>query len=120
MSHKKIFLFGIVGIPSIPQFSFQNRNANVCIGIPIDFVIFILNQNFGIAGSVLYLLLHKSVKTFPSTLAKMVAGFVKLDTIPRLFLKILKKKIDEFTNKLSFVTPKKSKREAMSEVHSLR
>ena len=29
---------------------------------------------------------------------------------------MLKKKIDEFTNKLSFVTPEKSKREAISEV----
>ena len=42
----------------------------------------------------LYLLLRfKSVKTFPSALAKMVASFIKVDTIPRLFLKILKKKI---------------------------
>ena len=63
---------------------------NVCIGIPIDFVIFILNRNFGIAGRALYLLLHKSVKIFPSVLAKMVASFIKLDMIPRL--KILKKK----------------------------
>ena len=46
----------------------------------------------------------------------MVASFIKVDTIPRLFLKILKKKLDEFTNKLSFVTSEKSKREAMSEV----
>ena len=56
------------------------------------------------------------MKIFPSVLAKMVPSFIKLDTIPRLFLKILKKKIDEFTNKLSFVTPEKSKREEMSEV----
>ena len=70
---------------------------------------FSLNRNFGIAWRALYLLLHKSVKTFPSALAKMVRF---LD----FFLKIWKKKIDEFTNKLSFVTPEKSKREAMSEV----
>ena len=61
-SHKKNFLFGIVRIPSIPKFSFLNRNANVCFGIPIDFVVFKLNRNFGIAGRALYLLLHKSVK----------------------------------------------------------
>ena len=79
------------------------------IGIPIDFLIFNLNRNFGIAGRGPNLLLHKSVKTFPSALAKMVR-FVDF------FLKIWKKKIDEFTNKLSFVTPEKSKREAMSEV----
>ena len=59
------------------------------------------------------------MKTFPSALAKMVASFIKLDTIPRLFPKILKtKKIDEFTNILSFVIHEKSKREAMSELHS--
>ena len=46
---------------------------------------FSLNRNFGIAGRALYLLLHKSVKTFPSALAKMVAGFIKLDTIPSHF-----------------------------------
>ena len=79
------------------------------IGIPIDFLIFNLNRNFGIAGRGPYLLLHKSVKTFLSALAKIVRF---LD----FFLKIWKKKIDEFTNKLSFVTPEKSKREAMSEV----
>ena len=44
---------------------------------------FSLNRNFGIAWRALYLLLHKSVKTFPSALAKMVASFTKLDTIPR-------------------------------------
>ena len=44
---------------------------------------FSLNRNFGIAGRALYLLLHKSVKTFPSALAKRVASFIKLDTIPR-------------------------------------
>ena len=61
------------------------------------------------------------METVPSALVKMVASFIKLDTIPRLFLKILKKKkIDEFTNKLSFVTPEKSKREALSTVHSPR
>ena len=88
----------------------------MCIGIPIDFVISHLNGNFGIAGRVLYLLLHKSVKTFPLALAKMVASFIKFDTIPRLFSLHFEEKIDEFTNKLSFVTSEKSKREAMSEV----
>ena len=89
------------------------------IGISIDFVIFNLNRNFGIAGRTLYLLLRfKSVKTFPSALAKMVASFIKVDTIPRLFfLNFEEKKIDESTNTLSFVTPEKSKREAMSKVH---
>ena len=58
------------------------------------------------------------MKTFPSALAKMVASFIKLDSIPRRFSYNfeLKKKIDESANKLSFVTPEKSKREAMSEV----
>ena len=46
---------------------------------------FSLNRNFGIAWRALYLLLHKSVKTFPSALAKMVADFIKLDTIPSHF-----------------------------------
>ena len=46
---------------------------------------FSLNRNFGIALRALYLLLHKSVKTFPSALAKMVADFIKLDTIPSHF-----------------------------------
>ena len=79
---------------------------------------FSLNRNFGIAWRALYLLLHKSVKTFPSALAKMVASFIKVDTIPRLFfLNFEEKKIDESTNTLSFVTPEKSKREAMSKVH---
>ena len=88
------------------------------IGISIDFVIFHLNRNFGIAGRALYLLLHNSVKTFPSALAKMVASFIKVDTIPRLFfLNFEEIKIDESTNTLSFVTPEKSKREAMSKVH---
>ena len=48
---------------------------------------------------------------------KMVASFIKLDTIPRIFSYNFKE-IEEFTNKLSFVTnpnPKK-KCEAMSEV----
>ena len=88
----------------------------MCIGIPTDFVIFRLNRNFGIAGRTLYLLLHRSVKTFPLALAKMLASFIKLDTIPRLFSLHFEEKIDEFTNKLSFVTSEKSKREAMSEV----
>ena len=57
----------------------------MCVGIPIDFVIFKLNRNFGIAGRVLYLLLHKSVETFPSALAKMFASFIERDTIRRLF-----------------------------------
>ena len=48
----------------------------------------------------------------------MVASFIKVDTIPRLFfLNFEEKKIDESTNTLSFVTPEKSKREAMSKVH---
>ena len=46
----------------------------------------------------------------------MVASFIKFDTIPRLFSLHFEEKIDEFTNKLSFVTSEKSKREAMSEV----
>ena len=57
----------------------------MCIGIPIDFLIFNLNRNFGIAGRGPNLLLHKSVKTFPSALAKMVADFIKRDTIPSHF-----------------------------------
>ena len=52
---------------------------------PLTLSVFKLNRNFGIAGRALYLLLHKSVKTFPSALAKMVASFIKVDTIPRLF-----------------------------------
>ena len=57
------------------------------------------------------------MKKIPSTLAKMVTSFIKPDTVPRLFsLHFEEKKINEFTNKLSFVTPEKSKREAMSEV----
>ena len=88
----------------------------MCIGIPTDFVIFRLNRNFGIVGRALYLLLHRSVKTFPLALAKMFASFIKFDTIPTLFSLHFEKKIDEFTNKLSFVTSAKSKREAMSEV----
>ena len=84
---------------------------------PLTLSVFKLNRNFGIAGRALYLLLHKSVKTFPSALAKMVASFIKRDTVRGLFsLHFEEKKIDEFTNKLSFVTPEKSKREAMSEV----
>ena len=58
---------------------------NVCFGIPIDFVIFKLNRNFGIVGRALYLLPHKSVKTFPSALGKMGASFMKRDTVRRLF-----------------------------------
>ena len=47
----------------------------------------------------------------------MVTSFIKPDTVPRLFsLHFEEKKINEFTNKLSFVTPEKSKREAMGEV----
>ena len=47
----------------------------------------------------------------------MVTSFIKPDTVPRLFsLHFEEKKINEFTNKLSFVTSEKSKREAMSEV----
>ena len=53
------------------------------------------------------LLLHKSVKTFPSALAKIVASFIKLDTIPRHFPLSFEEKIDEFTNNLSFVSPEK-------------
>ena len=56
------------------------------------------------------------MKTFPSALAKIVASFIKLDTIPRHFPLSFEEKIDEFTNNLSFVTPEKSKREAMSEI----
>ena len=47
---------------------------------------FSLNRNFGIAWRTLYLLLRfKAVKTFPSALAKMVADFIKRDTIPSHF-----------------------------------
>ena len=87
----------------------------MCLGIPIDFVIFNLNRN--LQGARFIQLLHQSVKTSPSALAKMVASFIKPDTIPRLFsLHFEEKKIDKFSNKLSFVSPEKGKREVMSEV----
>ena len=47
------------------------------------------------------------MKTFPSALAKIVASFIKLDTIPRHFPLSFEEKIDEFTNNLSFVSPEK-------------
>ena len=56
------------------------------------------------------------MKTFPSALAKIVASFIKIDTIPRHFPLSFEEKVDEFTYNLSFVTPEKSKREAMSEI----
>ena len=56
------------------------------------------------------------MKTFPSALAKIVASFIKLDTIPRHFPLSFEEKINEFNINLSFVTPEKSKREAMSKI----